>query len=605
MSLVNTVRLGLDEPPASFASRIAAAYGIAGRELCLDFTVVFQGVVDGEREALLKLAGLGGVSADALAAHAFVRAQDRRYVHRSEILTRGALRRSRVHVCPACIKADIAAEPQLPPEAAARNRAIWVIEAVKTCQEHGIALVEIADDLTPTALHDFAFHVRSALPQLDVLLAAAVRRRPNGLERYVLDRVAGMRTGGFLDGFPLYAAVRICEIFGLVAAFGRTPNTKRLTDDEWWQAGAAGFAVVSQGRPGIEALLADLQLTYPYGRSSNEGPQALFGRAYQMLAFGADDPVYDAVRAIIADYAIAHLPLGPGDAVFGKPVTARTLHSVRTLSTETGLHIKRLRKVLRGAGIIDDAQMRATYNNAVFPAEAAEVVVAEAEGALPLQEAGRYLNAPRVHIELLARERFIVPYVAARAFAAYDRYAKADLDAFLARLLQDAVVTDQPPENRMPIPSAAKRACCSAADILRLILDHKLHWVGRLASGRGYLSVLVDADEIRGKVRGPEVEGLICRQAAQRLRTTDKVIKALIDAGEIKTFVAVNPVNRCPQVTIPIAEIERFEQTYVSLFMLAEQRGQHFKSVLKALEAQGIAPALDEEKIGARFYRRA
>ena len=94
MSLVNSVRLGLDEPPASFASRIAAAFGIAGRELCLDFTVVFQGVVDGEREALLKLAGLGDVSADALAAHAFVRTQDRRYVHRDEILTRGALRRA-------------------------------------------------------------------------------------------------------------------------------------------------------------------------------------------------------------------------------------------------------------------------------------------------------------------------------------------------------------------------------------------------------------------------------------------------------------------------------------------------------------------------------
>jgi hypothetical protein len=39
-----------------------------------------------------------------------------------------------------------------------------------------------------------------------------------------------------------------------------------------------------------------------------------------------------------------HLLYGrPGDVVFGKPVEGRTLHSVRTLSAETGLHPKRLR----------------------------------------------------------------------------------------------------------------------------------------------------------------------------------------------------------------------------------------------------------------------
>jgi hypothetical protein len=36
-------------------------------------------------------------------------------------------------------------------------------------------------------------------------------------------------------------------------------------------------------------------------------------------------------------------PVGPGDVLFGKPVEGRTLHSVRTLSVETGLHPKRLR----------------------------------------------------------------------------------------------------------------------------------------------------------------------------------------------------------------------------------------------------------------------
>jgi hypothetical protein len=40
------------------------------------------------------------------------------------------------------------------------------------------------------------------------------------------------------------------------------------------------------------------------------------------------------------------------------------------------------------------------------------------------------------------------------------------------------------------------------------------------------------------------------------------------------------------------------------LFLLAEERGKHFRRVLKELNAQGIEPAFDLKKIGARFYSR-
>jgi hypothetical protein len=43
----------------------------------------------------------------------------------------------------------------------------------------------------------------------------------------------------------------------------------------------------------------------------------------------------------------------------------------------------------------------------------------------------------------------------------------------------------------------------------------------------------------------------------------------------------------------------------VSLFALARQRNKHHLVVKKALEADGIEPALDPKKIGATFYRRS
>jgi hypothetical protein len=116
-------------------------------------------------------------------------------------------------------------------------------------------------------------------------------------------------------------------------------NLKRLTDDDWWHAGGAGFEIAAGGPETIGKFLTILQRTYPYGRSGNEGPQALFGRLYQALEFGHDDPAYDPVRKVLAEHIRTHLPLGPGETVFGIPVERPTLHSVRTLALESRLTV--------------------------------------------------------------------------------------------------------------------------------------------------------------------------------------------------------------------------------------------------------------------------
>jgi hypothetical protein len=67
----------------------------------------------------------------------------------------------------------------------------------------------------------------------------------------------------------------------------------------------------------------------------------------------------------------------------------------------------------------------------------------------------------------------------------------------------------------------------------------------------------------------------------------------------------INPINRYPTVIVTVAEGERFEAEYVSLFVLAKQQGRHFRAVKKEVEAAGVKPAMDPEMIGATFYRRS
>jgi hypothetical protein len=155
------------------------------------------------------------------------------------------------------------------------------------------------------------------------------------------------------------------------------------------------------------------------------------------------------------------------------------------------------------------------------------------------------------------------------------------------------------------IPEAARLAFCMSEEVVRLILDGKLVRKWRLRGELGYMSVLVDIEEVRALVRGPDHGGFTGKALQDRLQTADRVIRKLIAGGQLKTETVINPVNRCPTVVVPAEEVERFEREFVSLFALAKRQGRHFRAVKKELEAAGIEPALDPKKIGATFYRLA
>jgi hypothetical protein len=206
---------------------------------------------------------------------------------------------------------------------------------------------------------------------------------------------------------------------------------------------------------------------------------------------------------------------------------------------------------------------------------------------------------------MLYRTGLIVPRIRGVDHGAADQFAPEDLDAFLDRLLDGAMPVKVAGAGQVNIPEAARLAFCMSEEVVRLILNGKLARKWRLATERRYMAVLVDVDEVRALVRGPDHGGLTGLQIKDKLSTTTKVAAALIKHGHLKTITVVNPVNRCPTVVVPVEEVERFACEYVSLFALAKQRGRHFRKVKQELDAAGIKPELDPEKVGATFYRKA
>ena len=345
--------------------------------------------------------------------------------------------------------------------------------------------------------------------------------------------------------------------------------------------------------------------TFP-ARPANDGPQAMFGRAlYDWAARGSHDVAFDRFRDVLRAQIEGTFPLAKGTIVLGKPVEERRWHSVRTATREAGLHPKRLAKLLNASGAVPPGEATRDGHHVLLPARAVRDVIDRESNAMSLEAIGEYANVPRIHREMLGREGFIKSTVGARKIGIKSRYARSEVDAFLVKLLDCATPVSKLADGAFSIPAAAKRACCTAAEIIRLVLERKLAWTGRLTTAQGYMSLLVSLDEIRQLVRREDHGGISLREVEKTLKSSTPVVRALIDRGKLISRIVVNPINRCPQEVVDPAEIERFKAAYVSLYALAGEWAMHFRRVAKALKRAGIEPKLKPGEYFATFYLRA
>ncbi len=599
--LAITVPLNDGETPTSFASRLAQANGRDRvRDFALDIGLDFSGIVAGQDYPLAQLASFGACSLEALKRWAAISVEDQTLLH-GEIFGWRTLRRSRLFACPACLLSDLAND-DLDLEVRQWGRAVWQVESVRTCVVHGQALMEIAHANDPGSLHDFAALSFTQMHNLENLDAISTRRALSVLELYTHARLeTGPRGDHFADTMPLGAVMRLSQNIGAVTAFGSKVRIDDLGDDELHTAEAIGFEAISDGESGIRLALERLQRVFFEG-SSPWGLRAIFGRLYEWLAYENDDPVYDQVRDIIERHVLETLPIAAGTKIFRKEAAVRRIHSLHSASIEYGLHPRRIRKILRERGIIEASDAHKTDERILFSVETAEEHLAPLTDTLSLVKATKYLNASRQHAQLLFNSG-VIPAIVKGGKGVLNKHAirRADLNTFLSSLMASARpdVTEG-----INIPSAARRANCSAMEIVSLLLDHRLAKVGIDHSARGFLSVLVDVDEVKSLVRGQDHGGLSLRDVERKMQWSTKVLSALIDQGLLGSTVALNPVNRCPQRIVTSADLDAFDRSFVSITTLSKELQIQNRKLKALLTAAGIYPDPTFEHVPATFYRR-
>ncbi len=600
-----TVAQGLDETPMSLCSRNALLVGRTARDFCRDAGFTFQDVVDGKSSALEALAHRCRFDYGRLAASATMKVGERRYMIGAQALTRDSLTRKTLRVCPHCLARDVETGNG-PEKIRPFGRLHWLVEPIRTCREHGVGLVSVSNDEHPHRVHDFAMLLQPSLPGLDDLVRGASRSRWSPLERHLAERLNGQESGEalWLSALPFYAAAKTCEMIGAISLRGIRFSADTFSYADWHEAGTAGYEIAAAGEPGIRSLLMRLQEAAP-SRLGDWGPRSLYGRLYEWLAHEVEDDAYNPLREIIQRHFIETLPVGPGDEIFGREVKVRRLHSVRSASLETGAHPKRLRKLLHAAGYIPAEALSLTDDRTVFDADEAGEFLDCVAGEMSLKEAREYLNVPRPQERHLLEAGYIQPFVMGGTEVLKDHaFAKRDLDAFLDRLMTDATELAPGDDRFQPITAAAQKATCSAMKVVELILDRSLARVRFRADVTGYLSVMVDPEEVKSLLYERKDAGVSLRDVEKSLRSSTRVVTALIEHGHLSASIKVNPVTRLDQRVVSEEELARFTKQFVTLHSLAKETGIYFRKLANQLSEDEIKPAFDPNSVHATFYER-
>lgn len=590
-----------DETLTSFVSRVAAMASRSARDFCLDMGLNFHALRDGDPNEVGAFAELAGFDDGRFPGAILERTGDRSFKMNAEPLPRASLRRSTVRVCPHCIKADLecsADQEKVRPY----GRWSWVIASVRTCAKHNTPLIVAATDDNPQMLHDFSLLLQPFAEEIDRHVAEARDRVPSDFETYVLSRIEGQPSKLWLSSLPAYAAARFCEIIGATKIHGAQVMAESLSEDQWYDAGQAGFEIAAHGHESIRAHLNDMQRAFMETRHA-WGPRQIYGRLYEWLAHETGDTAYDTLRELITEHAFNTLPMGPDDEIFRKRPVKRILHSLHSAHLETGAHPKRLRKVLHAVGLITEDQLALSDERTLFRSDDATFYMDRIEESMSLKQARAYINAPRPVDRVLFEAGILKPWLQGGTGLLRDHaFAKRDLDEFLAALIGDALPVTEEEKILVPILHAVKMANCSTSEVVQLILDRRLGTIRMDPDLTGFLSVLVDPEEVKSLVRREDHGGYSLREVEQKLKTSTRVIKALIEYHHLDAEIAVNPINRCPQTIVKRDVLTAFMDRFETASSLARRSGSHLQTMMKRLDGLGVGPAFPKDQIPATFY---
>ena len=586
------------ETAFSFVSRLAAMNGVDTAGFCTDMGLPFSKVIDGNPEALARLADLSATEVEDLRLWSPLYLGNREHEFRGNRLHAKAIKESTVRGCPACLREDAAAAPGRA-EGDMYIRGHWLFRPVTLCLKHHHPLVPLWTEANVSRRYDAFARLAEIAPGVWAGELDKELRAPNPFDEWIEARLAGTPTESWLDQFDLYAAAHFCELLGRAIWAVRFPKWKKFGPERAWMSFEMGFRFATQGEATVRDTLMQLQETIG---EPTDGPKKKYGALYDRLAFDLLGEAYAPFRELLRDHIASTWPLGPGDDLMGEPVLERKVHSVRTAARELGMDPRRLRKLLVDVDLVQPAETGRDDQWELFDAKAAQPHLDRINTLVSAKDFQEALSMSRSQFELLRKEGHFPP-----AIDGGDHKPLWDVRAahlHLESLLTGAEPIYVPMHKWGDIPKTAQSLRVSPAKILSLLETGKVQRVGRHMTCEGYPAILVTQDEIERLLERPEAPGISIEVFARQCGMTPTAAMRLVREGHVSTTEGRHPKTGARQRFLAPGDLDAFHARFVTLRGLAVERGTPWQALRLNLGQAGIEPFSPDGQDYGPLYER-
>lgn len=509
--------------------------------------------------------------------------------------------------CPACLLEDSA--PGSASHGIRVGRIHWRIEAVRTCDRHGIALFRRKNTGYPEKFQKMD-EVAPSDADLQKMVRDAPKQDVSGLQSYILARLKKENGPSWLDEQPLDLAARACEMLGLALTFENSKRLGAMSLADWNLAGDKGFEYASQGEEGICAALDEVRLKFN-GNGDVGGPQKIFGGLYKWLQFSRGNKPVGPIRNVVREYLLNNFPIPEGQVLFGKAVARQRVHSVHSLAGKTGDHPKTVHRIMVSMGLILGDPERPAAGN-VFDLDAGEAIMARVGTSMFSKELREFLNCTRMQAETLVKSGVIQRLFGGEEASGYTlkAVAKEDAQEFLETLLQAARKVDVAGPGMVDIATAAVVSRWPVVDIVKGILSQQFDSIEIVDERLKFKGVLVHPMEVRKSLSCDMlVDHVGVDEASQILDIKPHLVPTLerlerLDGGAYSRTKYVSNSKGVRVALYSVRDMRLFLSENVSLKQSAKAVGTSLKNMKIGLDKAGLRPIAARAALEGFWYRR-
>lgn len=593
--LALTLPLVKGETASSMAVRLASRNGVSKpREFLNDMGISAREFRRGCDQEIVQFAHRSGIPFEDLRRYSVIHLGGEFFEINGQRLRRPVLARSSIRFCPKCSlqafeKRGAHGVYQL---------AEWSVMPIATCAMHQCQL-HLIDLRWTTEAFDLGAFVGKNISDVERLARESSKCPETEFENYFRNRLYGAASETWLDSRAFYAAAMACSQLGLLIKYGSHGKISTLSNAQLREIDEAGFQVLTAGPDALVEALDALKSDAPISRLGFSRDHKVFFDWLNRANLGAD---FEPIREIVREFIFKAFPIPKGERVFGVPCPKRYVHTLKTVSAQHRVRTTKVGARFQELVMLEkDCTTGEMRMPSYFDADFADAVASSLKEMLDAKGAQRYLNTSLTCFQQLVNAEHIKPDL--KVGKAAKRYAVTDLEFFSHRLSEGAILEPKLLTHCKTISRASLNAKCRMIDVIEMILEGKLTYLGKLEDVSGIGALLVDCAEVRKLQHSKPTSNLMRGQVKKAIGVNDTTVKRLLQSGILKSYQGRSPTSGHAATLVSAEAISDFKSNFITLSEFAGRIGMQPTKANQRLASVKIEPVLSGDGVNFVFRR--